>query len=437
MTMTSTRGHELHQRAARVIPGGVNSAARFIGEPYVFSDADGAYVVDADGRRYVDYHAAFGANLLGYRDRGVAEAVAAAARDHSLLGLGVTEIEIEAAELVTQLVPVAERAISTMSGTESTFQAVRLARAITGRDLLVKFQGCFHGWHDAVARNVISAPDRAYGWDPTSAGILPAALEATLIAEFNDLDSVRALFDQHADRIAAVILEPVPHNVGCLLPEDAFLHGLRQLTSDHGALLIFDEVISGFRHAPGGWGEISGVEPDLVTFGKSMGNGVPIAGLAGPAKYMDQFSSGGGTVQLAGTFNGNPTSSAAAIATLTYLRENPDFYERTHALGERMRAGLRRITDELDIHAHVAGYGGVFCMYFLDREVRGYRDLMEDNDVAYAAFHRRMTDAGFLMLPMALKRNHISGAHTSEHIDLTLEAAEDVLRAMSQAGELS
>jgi glutamate-1-semialdehyde-2,1-aminomutase len=436
MTMTSTLGRALHDRAAQVIPGGVNSATRFIGEPYAFADAEGAHVVDADGRRYLDYHAAFGANLLGYRDPYVAEAVAAATQ-RSLIGLGVTELEIEVAELVGQLIPTAERSISTMSGTEATFQAIRLARGITGRDLIVKFQGCFHGWHDAVARNVISAPERAYGMDPTSSGILPSALEATLIAEFNDLASVQELFDRHPDRIAAVILEPVPHNVGTLLPEEAFLRGLRTLTAERGALLIFDEVISGFRHALGGWGEISGIEPDLTTFGKSMGNGVPIAGLAGPAAHMDQFSSAGGTVQLAGTFNGNPTSSAAAIATMTYLRDHPDFYERTHALGERMRSGLRTIADDLGIQARVAGYGGVFCMYFLEGEVRGYRDLMRDADEAYATFHRRMLDVGFLMLPMALKRNHISGAHTSEHIDMTLEAAEGVLRSMAQDGRLS
>ena len=437
MTTTSTRGRELFDRACDVIPGGVNSATRYIGEPFAFTDAYGAHVVDADGREYLDYHAAFGANLLGYRDPGVIDAVTQAVSDHCLIGLGVTELEIQVADLVAQLIPTAERSITTMSGTEATFQAIRLARGITGRDLLVKFQGCFHGWHDAVARNVISAPERAYAMDPTSAGILAPALEATLIAEFNDLASVQALFDAHADRIAAVIIEPVPHNVGCLLPDEAFLRGLRELTAAQGALLIFDEVISGFRHAPGGWGEISGLEPDLTTYGKSMGNGLPIAGLSGPATHMDQFSSAGGSVQLAGTFNGNPTSCAAAVATMTYLRDTPDFYARTHALGERMRAGLRTIVSDLGIAAQVAGYGGVFCCYFLDREVRGYRDLMHDNDVAYAMFHRRMLDAGFLMLPLALKRNHISGAHTSEHIDLTLEAAEEVLRAMAQEGRFS
>jgi glutamate-1-semialdehyde 2,1-aminomutase len=431
---TSTRGLDRLTHAKTLIPGGVNSATRNVGGPHGFVSASGATLVDYDGKAYVDYHAAFGANLLGYGDEGVAEAVAEAARTQSLTGLGISEHEIAVAELTRELIPSVERSVVTMSGTEATFLAVRLARGLTGRDLVVKFQGGFHGSHDAVARNVISSPERAYGMDPMSAGILPAALEATLIAEFNDLSSVQELFEQHPGRIAAVILEPIPHNVGALLPTDEFLTGLRTLTSDEGALLIFDEVITGFRHAPGGWQEIAGVTPDLTTYGKAMGNGFPIAGLGGRADLMDGFNSAGGAVLLAGTFNGNPISCAAAIATMTYLRDHPGFYERTDRLGERMRAGLRVITDELGIRAHVTGFGGVFVCYFLAGEVRGYRDLMRNDDAAYVQFHRRMTEAGFLMLPLTLKRNHISGAHTEQHIDDTLEAARVVLAGMRAEG---
>jgi glutamate-1-semialdehyde-2,1-aminomutase len=431
---TSTRGLERLTYAQRLIPGGVNSATRNVGGPHGFVSAAGATLVDYDGKEYIDYHAAFGANLLGYGDELVAEAVADAVRTQSLTGLGTSEMEIAVAELTCELIPSVERSVVTMSGTEATFLAVRLARGLTGRDLVVKFQGCFHGWHDAVARNVISPPELAYGMDPMSAGILPAALEATLIAEFNDLASVQALFEQHPGRIAAVILEPVPHNVGALLPTDVFLSGLRSLTADEGAVLVFDEVISGFRHAPGGWQEVSGVMPDLTTYGKAMGNGMPIAGLGGRAELMDGFNAAGGDVLLAGTFNGNPTSCAAAIATMTYLRDHPDFYQRTHRLGERMRSGLREIVGELGIKAHVTGYGGVFVCYFLGGQVRGYRDLMRNDDAAYVQFHRRMTEAGNLMLPLSLKRNHISGAHTKQHIDDTLQAARTVLAGMRAEG---
>lgn len=430
-------GAELLAAAQAVIPGGVNSATRLVGVPHAITAASGAHVTDADGRRYLDYHAAFGAILLGHAAPEVDDAVRAAIGGVDLVGWGVTEPEIELARLVTETIPSAEQMISAMSGSEATAQAVRLSRAVTGRPLIVKFQGGFHGWHDAVARNVISAPDRAYGSDPLSDGILPEALDATLIAEFNDLDSVRALYEAHPDRIAAVIMEPIPHNVGALVPTREFVTGLRALTAEQGSLLIFDEVITGFRHAPGGYQQVCGVLPDLTTFGKAMGNGYPIAGLAGPRRLMEHFSSAGGEVLLAGTFNGNPVSSTAAIATITYLREHPDFYERTHALGDRMRSGLTGICADLGIAATAAGFGGVFSLYFIEGPIRGYRDLLRNDHAAYVAFHRRMTDRGFLMLPLTLKRNHISAAHTEEDIDRTLDAARDVLRSIRDDGILT
>ncbi|WP_283134972.1 aspartate aminotransferase family protein [Rhizohabitans arisaemae] len=426
-------GRALHDAARAVIPGGVNSATRYVGAPYAFTAAEGAHVTDADGTRYLDYHAAFGAVLLGHNAPVVNEAVARALNGVGLIGMGVTPPEIEMAELVAELIPSAEMMIATMSGSEATAQAVRLARAVTGRPLLVKFQGCYHGWHDSVARNVISPADRAYGRDPLSAGLLDEAVDSTLIAEFNDLDSVRALYERHPERIAAVILEPIPHNVGALLPTQEFLQGLRTLTSEHGSLLVFDEVITGFRHAPGGYQQICGITPDLTAFGKSMGNGFPMAGLAGRRDLMARYES---DVLLAGTFNGHPVAVAAAVATMTYLRDNPDFYRRTHRLGTRMRAGLEAVLAELSTPATVTGFGGVFAVYFTSGPVRGYRDLLRNDDEAYRVFHRRMTDAGFLMLPMSLKRNHISGAHTDADIDLTLETARDVLKSMHTDGLL-
>jgi len=420
-------------RALRAIPGGVNSATRFIGPPYAWSHAAGAYIYDADGRRYIDYHAAFGATLLGHADERVTTAVTEAIREHDLIGLGVTELEIQCAELLNETIPSAEQTILTMSGSESTFQAVRLARGATGRDLIIKFQGCFHGWHDSVARNVISTVDSAYGMDPISSGILPPALEATLIAEFNDLSSVEHLFADHPDRIAAIILEPIPHNVGCILPDQEFLEGLRQMCTKHGSVLIFDEVITGFRHAPGGYQQLCGVTPDLTTFGKAMGNGHPVAGMSGSQSLMSQFSSAGGPVLLAGTFNGGAVSTAAAIATVTAVND-PGFHSRLFAKGDRMRSGLAGIVEKLGITAHVTGFGSVFILYFCDGPVRGYRDLLDHNDLAYAEFHRRMTGRGFAMLPMSLKRNHISDAHTDEHIDLTIEAAEIVIGELVMEG---
>ena len=432
----SPRGHAIAKAAARVIPGGVNSSTRYIGAPFAFVDADGAYVTDADGRRYLDYHAAFGAILLGHNAPVVNDAIRAALDGVDLIGLGVTEPEVALAERIVELIPSAESMIATMSGSEAVAQAIRLARAATGRDLILKFQGGFHGWSDPVARNVISDPTKAYGRDPLSNGILAQAIDATLIAEFNDLDSVAALFEQHPERIAAVILEPIPHNVGALVPTTAFVNGLRTLTREQGALLILDEVITGFRHALGGYQQVVGVTPDLTTFGKGMANGFPVGGVAGRHDLMERFNGRTGDVLLAGTFNGNPLGCAAALATIDYLSTHPDFYTRTHAFGARMREGLTAIVAELGIEATVAGFGGVFVLYFAKPPVLGYRDLMRNNDTAYVAFHRAMTDRGFLMLPMALKRNHVSGAHTEEDIARTLEAARDALAEIRDTGQL-
>ncbi|WP_318152878.1 aspartate aminotransferase family protein [Microbacterium helvum] len=435
--MTSA-SRSLAEAAERIIPGGVNSATRSIGAPWAFASAHGATLTDLDGNRYTDYHAAFGAILLGHGDERVNSAITAAIQDLDLVGLGTTELEVRTAELVIDAIPSADMVISTMSGSEAVLQAIRLARGATNRPYVVKFQGCFHGSYDAIARNVISSPDLAWRRDPNSSGILDDALDHTLIAEFNDLASVEELFAAHPDEIAAVILEPVPHNVGALLPELAFLQGLRDLTTKHGSVLIFDEVITGFRHARGGYQEICGVIPDLTTFGKSMGNGYPVAGLAGAAEIMRNFTPTGGKVMLAGTFNGNSVSMAAAIATLTVLNDpEVDFYGHVYRLGDRMRDGLRRITNGHGIPAVITGIGSVFIAYFLDGEVRGYRDLLRNDDEAYATFHRRMIDKGSLMYPMSLKRNHISLAHTDADIDRTLEQADEVLGAMARAGEFS
>lgn len=432
MTSVSRR---LAEVAERIIPGGVNSATRAIGAPWAWKSANGATITDMDGGVYTDYHAAFGAILLGHSDERVNDAVTRAIADIDLVGVGTTELEVEAAQLIVDAIPSAEMVITTMSGSEATFQAVRLARGATGRPYILKFQGGFHGSYDALARNVISTPERAWKRDPNSSGILDDAVDHTLIAEFNDLASVEELFAQHPERIAAVILEPVPHNVGALLPEQSFLEGLRALTQQHGTILIFDEVITGFRHALGGYQQISGVMPDLTTFGKAMGNGFPVAGLAGSAELMSNFTPTGGTVMLAGTFNGAASSMAAAVATITVLKDpDIDFYGHVYRLGDRMRTGLQSIADDLGIAARIAGIGSVFVPYFLDGEIRGYRDLLRNNDEANAMFHRRMIEQGSFMYPMALKRNHISLAHTEAHIDQTLTQAEEVLGAMAREG---
>ncbi|MFF4195466.1 aspartate aminotransferase family protein [Nonomuraea sp. NPDC001831] len=415
----------LAERARQVIPGGVNSGQRSIPglTDLVITHAAGARFRDSQGREFVDYHAAFGPPLLGHNDPDVAAAVAEAGRTVDLCGVGVTAGEVELAETLAELVPSVEKVLLTSTGSEATFHALRVARAATGRRLVVKFQGCYHGWHDAVSLNVISTPDKVGSHDPISTGILPEVLQATLVLPFNDPEAVRRAFAEHGDDIAAVILEPVPHNVGCLLPEQEFLQTLRAECTRAGSVLIFDEVITGFRHHLGGWQAISGITPDLTTMGKAIANGYPVGALGGRADLMELFSSRpGGPAFFAGTYNGHPAVVAAALATLRKLREEP-VHEHVFRLGERIRTGLAEVFASLDIPALVSGYGSVFVGYFMTGPARTYDDLLRNDANMFIGYRRRLLEHGVFELPLNLKRSHVSYAHTDADADHLLEAA--------------
>ncbi|MEV0587836.1 aspartate aminotransferase family protein [Nonomuraea sp. NPDC050310] len=426
----------LSERASRVIPGGVNSGQRNVPglSELVIAEAAGARFRDQDGREYVDYHAAFGPPLLGHNDPDVSAAVAEAGRTLDLCGVGVTSGEIELAETLAELVPGIEKVLLTSTGSEATFHALRVARAATGRRLVVKFQGCYHGWHDAVSLNVISAPDRVGGHDPISTGILPEVLDATLVLPFNDVEALRRAFAEHGADIAAVIVEPVPHNVGALLPEQPFLEALRAECTRAGSVLVFDEVITGFRHHLGGWQAISGVTPDLTTLGKAIANGYPVGALGGRADLMDLFSSRpGGPAFFAGTYNGHPAVVAAALATLRKLRTEP-VHEHVFRLGERIRTGLGEVFGSLGIPALVTGYGSVFVEYFLTGPARTYDDLLRNDATMFIGYRRRLLDHGIFELPLNLKRSHVSYAHTDADVDHLLESAAVAARAQLAAG---
>ena len=415
---------DLAARAAAVIPGGVNSGQRRVAglEDLVVTATSGATFTDAEGRTYTDYHAAFGPPLLGHNDPDVDGAVAAAARSVGLMGVGVTPIEIELAEQLCELVPSVERVLLTETGSEATFHAIRVARAATGRRHVIKFQGCYHGWHDAVAMNVISLPENVGRHDPLSKGVLPEVTEATIVCRFNDAEEVeRALIDHD---VAAIILEPIPHNIGAVLPEDGFLERLRELATKHGTVLIFDEVITGFRHALGGFQSIAGVTPDLTTLGKAMGNGWPISALGGKAELMNLFSTTPGRPAFfAGTFNGHPPTAAAALATIDKLRREP-VHEHVFRLGERARRALDELYRRLGIPAVVSGYGSVFLAYFLEGPVRNYDDLLRNDVDLFVGYRRELMKDGIFELPLNLKRSHFSYAHTDEDVDRLLEATE-------------
>ncbi|MGI5441208.1 aspartate aminotransferase family protein [Streptomyces shenzhenensis] len=421
----------LAERARRVIPGGVNSGQRSIPglTDLVIARTEGSRFWDTTGREFTDYHAAFGPPLLGHNDPDVAAAVSAARASIGLTGVAVTEGEVTLAEQLVELVPSMEKVLLTSTGSEATFHALRLARAATGRRLVVKFQGCYHGWHDSVSLNVISAPERVGRPDPTSAGILPEVLAATLVLRFNDVAAVRQAFADHGPDIAAVILEPVPHNVGALLPTDAFLRTLREECTKAGSVLVFDEVITGFRHALGGYQSLAGVTPDLTTLGKAIANGAPVGAIGGRADLMDLFSSRpGGPVFFAGTYNGHPDVVAAALATVRKLREEP-VHEHVFRLGDRVRAGLTELYRTLDVPAVVTGYGSVFVSYFMSGpQPRSYDDLLANDTALFVGYRRRLVDQGVFELPLNLKRSHLSYAHTDADVDRLLEATETAVR---------
>jgi glutamate-1-semialdehyde 2,1-aminomutase len=419
---------ELAARAAKVIPGGVNSANRRLPWPLAIRSAHGAYITDVEGRDFLDYHAAFGPIILGHNHPSVNAAVQAVMAQLDIIGAGVTEPEIELAETISRYVPSAERVLLTNSGSEATYAALRLARAVTGRQTIVKFQGAYHGWHDAVLMNVISPPERIGQRDLISLGMSPGVTDHTLVLPFNDLEAVAELFQSQGEGIAAVIVEIIPHNIGCVLPRPDFLMALRDLSSRFGALLIFDEVITGFRHDLGGYQRLAGVTPDLSTFAKAMANGYPIAALVGKGVYMDRFAPGGG-VFFAGTYNGHPVGVAAALATIGELADGA-VHRHCFSLAEEAAGGLQTIAYELGIPMTVARFGSVFVPYFMDGLIESYSDLLRNDTARDLWFRRAMCDHGIFMLPTALKRNHVSAAHTTADIDRTLELARTVLQEM-------
>ena len=424
-------------RAVRVIPGGVNSIQRRIAgmKEIVVTATKGSTFTAADGRIFTDYAAAYGPPILGYNDPDVDAAVASTASSVGLVGVGVTVQEVELAERLCDLIPAAERVLLCGSGSEATYHAIRLARAATGRRHIIKFQGHYHGWHDAVAMNVIS-PEHAIGTKHLlSSGMMPNTVAATTVLPFNDLDSVARALDELDNDVAAVILEPIPHNVGAILPEEGYLEGLRDLTRRTGVVLIFDEVVTGFRHGLGGYQSVAGVTPDIAAFGKAIANGYPLACVVGNAEIMDMAATSGGPVFIGGTFNGHPAMAAAAVATVDKMVNEP-VHEHVFDLGERARSGLQAIYDRLGVAAVVTGFGSLFVSYFLEGPIRNYTDLLR-NDVELFVGHRlELMEHGIFEVPLNLKRSQFSYAHSEADLERLLDASEQAMVAvLTRRGE--
>ena len=355
---------QLFERAKKVLPGGVNSpvrAYRAVGmAPRFITRADGAYIYDEDGKRYIDYVCSWGPMILGHNHPVIREAVERAVQDGLSFG-APTRREVDIAELMVELVPGIEMVRMVNSGTEAVMSALRLARGATGRDKLIKFEGCYHGHSDCMLVNAGSSA--LAGGHPSSAGVPVGAARDTLTAQFNDLDSVRELLEGNPGQVAAVIVEPVAANMGVVNPAPGFLPGLRQLCDQHGALLIFDEVITGFRLALGGAQEYFGVKADLVTFGKIIGGGMPVGAYCGSRELLEQVAPCGPVYQ-AGTLSGNPVAMAAGLAQLTYLKEHPEIYTDLAAKGEKLAAGLRAAAAEAGVPVAINQIGSLLSPFF-------------------------------------------------------------------------
>lgn len=428
--MINNKNAQMYEEANIYSPGGVHTSIRNVEPHLIFKEASGPYITDVEGNRYIDYQAAFGPFVLGHNYPYVNQKVIEAIERTDLFGVGTTDLEIELAKKVCKYVPSSEQVLFCNSGSEATYHAIRLARAVTKSPKLIKFQGCYHGWHDYVARNMLSDWDKIGKRDPGSAGMLEEAIDNTLVCRFNDLEDVEQTLKQNNGEVAAIIVEPIPHNIGCVLPEDGFLQGLRKLCNDYNALLIFDEVITGFRHGLGGYQKICNVTPDITTLGKAMANGYPMAAVAGKKKYMARYNTQpGGDVWFAGTFNGHAVGTAASLATIEMM-ENEPVHDHIFRLGDKMRSGIQDIHKRLDINAIVTGFGSVWTTYFMDKLPKNYDDLQQNDGDMYVAYRKKLLEKGIFKMPMNLKRNHISYSHTDEIIDQTLEAIESVLREL-------
>jgi glutamate-1-semialdehyde 2,1-aminomutase len=432
-SMLSTTSAELLDRAAVSIPGGVNTCRRRSEPRLCFRRGRGAHVEDLDGRLYIDYHAAYGAVFLGHAHPVVTERVAVAIGDGVLFGVGVTEAEVRLAEKIVEHVPSIEQVVVCNSGSEATYHAIRLARGVTGRERIVKFQGCYNGFHDYVLRNVLSPAELVGRRDPHSAGMLDAAVDATLVCRFNDLEDVRSTLERHAGEVAAVIIEPVAHNAPGLLPADGFLAGLRRACDEHGCLLIFDEVITGFRHALGGYQSLAGVAPDLTTLGKAIANGFPLAAVGGRRELMERYTTNpNGDVHYGGTYNGNAAAVEAGLATIELL-EDGAVHERVFALGARMRAGLAEVGRRAGIPVTVGGFGSLFVLCFMEGPLESYDDVLRNDAELFARYRRELVARGIFEMPESLGRSHVGAAHTGADVDRSLEAAEHALAAALDA----
>jgi len=425
----STKSEELFAAALRHIPGGVNSPVRAFravgGRPFFAERALGAHVFDVDGNDYVDYVGTWGPAILGHAHPNIIAAVRNAAGQGTSFGIP-NPLEVRMARFICEAIPSVQKVRMCNSGTEACMSAIRLARGFTGRDKIIKFDGCYHGHADSP---LVKAGSRALTFgNPDSAGVPAAFTQHTIVLPYNDTEAVRAAFAANPNQIAGIIIEPVPGNAGLYLPKPGYLESLREITANHGALLIFDEVMTGFRLALGGAQERFGLKPDLSCFGKIIGGGLPVGAFGGRGEIMDCLAPDGPVYQ-AGTLSGNPLAMAAGLAALEELsREN--VYDRLEEAGAALEAGMKEAARSAKIPVRFNRIGSMFCAYFTDQPVHNLADAMRSDRARFAKYFHAMLEQGIYIAPSQFEAGFISLAHTPADIESTIRAAEKALRGL-------
>ncbi len=419
-----TRSRGLQERAERYFPGGVNSPVRAFravgGAPPFIDRAAGAYLYDADGNRYIDYFGSWGPMILGHAFPPVVDAIERAARKSASFGAS-TATEADLAERIVASYPAIEKMRFVSSGTEATMSAIRLARAATGRKIIVKFEGCYHGHSDGLL--VKAGSGVATFGIPGSAGVPEEIAHLTLALPYNDLTAVEAAFDAHPGAIAAIIIEPIVGNAGCIPPAEGYLAGLRKLTARHGALLIVDEVMTGFRVALGGACQLYALDPDLVTLGKIVGGGLPVGVFGGKRRFMDLLAPLGPVYQ-AGTLSGNPLAMAAGIATIGYLQEHAaEVYAQLEAKSRAVAESVAQEAARAGIPLTTNRVGAMWTWFFTGGPVTNYDDAAKSDTAAFGRFHRAMLEQGIWLPPSQFEAAFLSTAHSDADIEATIAAA--------------
>ena len=424
--MKFENSHKLFEQALDIIPGGVNSpvrACKSVGaEPIFINHAEGCLIFDEDGNSFVDYIGSWGPMILGHRHPSVIQAV------ESVLQMGTsfgapTDLEIKLAEMVIDAVPSIEMVRMVNSGTEATMSAIRLARGFTGRDTIVKFDGCYHGHADTLL--VEAGSGVATLSIPGSPGVPKSFVVQTLSLPYNDIDTVTKVMEEQGEKIACIIIEPVAGNMGLVAPVDGFLETLRRLTEKNGSLLIFDEVMTGFRVAHGGAQSLYGISPDVTCLGKIIGGGLPVGAYGGKREIMEYIAPQGPVYQ-AGTLSGNPLAMAAGIATLTQLKE-PGFYNKLDEKAGRLAVGFKEAAENAGLNAMVDRVGSMLGLFFTDSSVLNFADAKTSDLEMFAAYYKGMLQKGIYLAPSQFEALFVSAAHDTEHIDATVKAAQEVM----------